>query len=676
MRCSFLSPLAVLLIGLTSTGLANNPPTVQVALSEMGAKWWSFCETRPFIAKVGDSDGTVQNVEFYVNGVLWSGETQSGSWSGQQFFQLITANRPTPGNVTIVARAYDDGGATTDSAPVTFKIEPQAEAPKVATGIADVYSESATIRSAINTHGVITERGGIYLEWGETTDCGNILFPDPRHSNFSSLVDEEYQLSLWNLPRNTTFHCRLVVKGWAGTTVGEDLTFTTLANLPPYLGDSYAAVKGLEPVPVSVIFWDGDPGEKVTITSISAPAHGSVVVGASVPYTKLIYTPDETFEDYDQFNVTVTDEHGASATATMYLANVRTAQPGRYIARLMRDIPPPGQAGALALSVTAGANFTGVLFFRGERYPVRGQFNEEGYVEKNMVTHGGQPFMLVLSYFATRDGMKVGGNINGKRMYYEIKSEAALAFPEDAPQAGYYTISLQPGVAPIPKGDGFATGKVSARGRVGFVGRTGDGKAFSFGTQLLRGGTASFFTTVGSARRDCLTGRFRFPGTGEMECTGEEVLWRRAPLDLSYYPHGFYEYLTVTGSRFEAPEGDDPVLDYTDTLLKLGIHFTDVDAEALFDVALVAAGANESSLNLDGAATALSERAARGSLPRPPVKMKINRKRGTFSGTLRLGVRANQVKKFQGIILQHQNQGFGFVKLDAHGTGEVIVTPK
>lgn len=280
MRCTLLSQLAVLLLALVSTSLANNPPTVQVALSEMNSQWWSYSQQIAFMARVSDSDGSVQNVEFYIDGVLWPGTTQSGSWSGQHFFQLVTRDRPTPGNVTIVARAYDDGGAVTDSVPVTFKIEPQAEAPSVTTGIADVYSESATIRSAINTHGVGIE-GGIYLEWGETTDYGNILRPDPRHSGFMSFVDEEFQLLLWHLPRNTTYHCRLVVSGWAGTTVGEDLTFTTLANLPPYIGDSYAAVKGPAPVQVRTYFWDPDPDENVTITSISTPAHGSVVEGGS-----------------------------------------------------------------------------------------------------------------------------------------------------------------------------------------------------------------------------------------------------------------------------------------------------------------------------------------------------------------------------------------------------------
>ena len=675
MRCSLLSQLAVLLLGLVSTSLANNPPTSEIVWPDMNpGTWFGFRQEFFTRAQVSDSDGTVQNVEFYLNGVLLNGTTTTWVDQGKRFFEVLSLNRPAPGNYSLVARAYDDGGATTDSAPITLKVEPQAAPPAVSMGVSHVTSTSAEIEFAINTYGVLVSKGDLYLEYGETTDYGHTVVY-PFRSFFGCSEDTELGFGLPNLQRNTTYHCRAVFKDWAGTTVGEDLTFTTLANLPPLIWDNYAPVKGPGPVPVWIDFWDGDQGENVTITSVSTPSHGSVVLGSTVQNAKFTYTPDGTFEDYDQFDVTVTDEHGASATATVYLANPHQVGSGRFIVSLIREGGPLAQGGQIALSVAAGGGLTGVLFFRGERLSFHGQFDEDGYFLTHLAPQSSRPIQVSLTYFPTRDGMKVGGWVTG-RGDFNVPADSALTFPTDAPQAGYYTVSLQPGLSPIPRGDGFATGRVSARGRVGFVGRTGDGQAFSFGTQLRKGGTASFFVVAGPSGRDRLQGRFRFPGAGEMVCSGENVVWAKVPRTRGYYQEGFQEYLTVTGSRFEAPEGEDPVLDYTDTLLKLGIHFTDIDAEALFDAALVAAGSNESSLNLDGAATALSERAARGSLPRPPVKMKINRKRGTFSGTLRLGVRANQVKKFQGIILQHQNQGLGFVKLDAHGTGEVVVTPK
>lgn len=204
-----------------------------------------------------------------------------------------------------------------------------------------------------------------------------------------------------------------------------------------------------------------------------------------------------------------------------------------------------------------------------------------------------------------------------------------------------------------------------------------------FGTQLRRGGSVPFFVYAGPTKRDRVQGRIQLPGASGQECTGE-AWWCKTARTAGYYASGFQTHLKVTGSRYDAPEGDGPVLDYTDALLQLGIHFSDIDAEALFDAALTAAGPNESSVEVEGPTMARSPRVAlkapisgaSATASTPAVKFAVNRKRGTFSGVLRLGPTKSAFKKFRGVILQHQNVGVGFVKLDSGGSGEVVLTPK
>jgi hypothetical protein len=72
-------------------------------------------ETITISADAADSDGSVSRVEFYADDTLLVydvGAPYSFYW------------RPTSrGNHTLTARAYDDGGADTTSAPVTVRVK-------------------------------------------------------------------------------------------------------------------------------------------------------------------------------------------------------------------------------------------------------------------------------------------------------------------------------------------------------------------------------------------------------------------------------------------------------------------------------------------------------------------------------------------------------------------------
>ena len=92
----------------------NVPPTVTITSPANNATV-SRSSGTIIRANAGDSDGTVVKVEFYVGSTLLGTDTSAP-------FSLFW--RPTAhGTFTLTARAYDDDGAVTTSAPVTVRVK-------------------------------------------------------------------------------------------------------------------------------------------------------------------------------------------------------------------------------------------------------------------------------------------------------------------------------------------------------------------------------------------------------------------------------------------------------------------------------------------------------------------------------------------------------------------------
>lgn len=92
-------------------------------------------------ASATDTDGTISSVEFYVNGNLFNTRTSSP-------YTLNWSNAP-DGSYTLTAKAFDDQGASTTSAPVTISVN-------TTTNAAPTVSLNAPISSNGNLDGSIT----------------------------------------------------------------------------------------------------------------------------------------------------------------------------------------------------------------------------------------------------------------------------------------------------------------------------------------------------------------------------------------------------------------------------------------------------------------------------------------------------------------------------------------
>ena len=91
------------------------PPTVQITAPASGSTF-SFKSDITIKATASDSDGTVQKVEFFA-GTTKLGQSTSAPYS-------FVWHRPGPGTYALTARATDNAGLTTTSAPVTVHGEP------------------------------------------------------------------------------------------------------------------------------------------------------------------------------------------------------------------------------------------------------------------------------------------------------------------------------------------------------------------------------------------------------------------------------------------------------------------------------------------------------------------------------------------------------------------------
>ncbi|MCP2242649.1 glycoside hydrolase family 48 protein [Lentzea aerocolonigenes] len=96
-----------------SCGGANKAPSVAVTSPTAGQSFQSG-QTIPLAATASDSDGTVSKVEFIADGVVLSTDTTApyeGSWAGASV-----------GDHAVAARATDNLGAVTTTAPVPVKV--------------------------------------------------------------------------------------------------------------------------------------------------------------------------------------------------------------------------------------------------------------------------------------------------------------------------------------------------------------------------------------------------------------------------------------------------------------------------------------------------------------------------------------------------------------------------
>ncbi|HEY8082607.1 MAG TPA: S8 family serine peptidase [Solirubrobacterales bacterium] len=181
---------------------------------------------------------------------------------------------------------------------------------------------SATLNGAVNPEGSATS---YYFECGKTTSYGTKVPASPKSAGSGTsnvVVSESYA----SLEAGTTYHCRLVAESEAGTSYGEDKTFTTLKS-PKATTEAATNVKfstatlngtvNPEGSETSYYFEYGESTSYGSKTSSKSAGSGTSNVAASEPLSglkagmtyhfRIVATGASTVEGADKTFTTATD---------------------------------------------------------------------------------------------------------------------------------------------------------------------------------------------------------------------------------------------------------------------------------------------------------------------------------------------------------------------------------
>lgn len=236
---------------------------------------------------------------------------------------------------------------------------------------------------------------------------------------------------------------------------------------------------------------------------------------------------------------------------------------GAYTGLISGDGGPGGPAGSVSLKITGEGRFTGVLFFDGRRFSVRGQFDETGsaflFVPRGSLAPLEIPLQLDVS--AGSDSVQGTIFINGLEVARLVADRATFRPPGNpAPHAGRYTLLIMPPGSGVPGGVGHGTMFVTASGLGRFAGVLGDRTKVSQGVALSKDGYWPFFVPL-HQNRGHVSGFVRFEEVpGESDANG--ILEWHNPGGARFYPAGFSVEVAAAASRFVAPTPGTPVLDF------------------------------------------------------------------------------------------------------------------
>jgi hypothetical protein len=133
----------------------NEPPTVRMTAPLAGA---TFTEPAAITitASPNDPDGTISSVQFFANGAP-IGVRAAAPWS-------LGWTNVIAGNYTLTARATDNRGAVTTSAPVAISVVPPSQPPGSGGGDIVLYAKNATVAAGWEVTSDASAAGGARLQ--------------------------------------------------------------------------------------------------------------------------------------------------------------------------------------------------------------------------------------------------------------------------------------------------------------------------------------------------------------------------------------------------------------------------------------------------------------------------------------------------------------------------------
>lgn len=539
---------------------------------------------------------------------------------------------------------------------------PAGQGPAAVTGTAtDITTTSATLNGTVDPNQTLT----IYsFEYGRTAAYGSSTQPAPLIAG-DSPVPVPGPVS--GLMPNTLYHFRIVASNNAGTTRGNDATFTTLAvapgtpNTAPVANDDFIYPQGTA-TPAAVLDNDTDAeGDSLTISSFTQGQAGVVTQGAN---NTLVYTPSRNYRGTDSFTYTVTDGE-FSDTATVYVQDYAQAIVGDYNGLITNVTPVNSNTGILSLRVGKRSTYTGSIQLGGLRYRFKGLFDASGNSVINVNRARLTPVNINMHINVFRGAVEAtilvdnySSNSVAKRNPYNVKSN-------QTPHYGIYNVVLNPAAGPnVPLGNGYLTFNINKAGLVRVAGKLSDNRPFTVSAYLAADGT---FPLYNGLYANNLTQRGSLGGLVTLEnpntansgnLTARSTLrWYKPTQKSGLYATGFTANVDLKGSRYGKPAVGTRVFQVNNINGQVRVNITDgnltTPVSATFtwgtNNKLVATGPNPAN-----------------------IQIKISPNNGVFTGSF-VDPGTGRKKTFRGLITQRQNFGSGLFVGTTH-TGTVTLS--
>jgi hypothetical protein len=223
-------------------------------------------------------------------------------------------------------------------------------------------------------------------------------------------------------------------------------------------------------------------------------------------------------------------------------------------------------SGDLRVRVTPSGKYSASVRLAGRRYSVSGQLDLEGKATNSVARTGTSS--LTIRWAVNLQGLdEITGTISDGTWLAELRGDRLLfnATTNRTSLAGRYTFVLPGSLASgTPNADGWGTLKVSFAGAATAAGSLADGTRFSRKAPHSKHGSWPLYVPLYKLSGS-LIGWVQFDTNAPLDDMGGLVDWfKPSQPDAGFYPAGFTNQSTLTGSRYLAPTNStEPVLNMT-----------------------------------------------------------------------------------------------------------------
>ncbi|MGC3988454.1 MAG: Ig-like domain-containing protein [Chthoniobacteraceae bacterium] len=436
----------------------------------------------------------------------------------------------------------------------------------------------------------------------------------------------------------------------------------------PVAVDDTAYTTDHQPVTIDVLANDTDPsGLTLTVISTTQGKKGSVSINQD---GTVLYTPNAKpkglkTQPNDQFTYTIDDGFGNTATATVSVRDTFVASAGSYDGLLVNLAPTNDDTGYLQVKTDGTGKFKGTLYVGGVKFPVKGGFSDSGDYTGSVTRPGSSA--LAVQLHLDPGASTISGPIADASPNTFTSSVIAKKQVKAGSLAGSYTVILPASsnfTGPnYPQGDGFATMKISKKGKVTISGRMGDGTAFLSKTFLHADSTFDLYASLYARTAPfagSVSGALTFEditGVNASDADGAVAWFKPASIIDPIYPSGFAMNTTALVSHYQKPKAGHSV-------------FTLVSGPDNGQIIL----ADDSTVEASSTVTIKENNLVTVSLPNTnKIQLSIIPATGRISGSF-LDPVSQTKQSFQGVVFQKQNVGAG-VYTSAPQSYYFVLTP-